>query len=115
MLSFNVYAELPLFYVQASLMHDLFSQETFHTNKRNPQIVMRNQETLVHVFFIRNCLQETLLSRSPKTSRAHHISAPLRDQIFTGVLVTEKYGNIFTGELELRDEDIMSKGKLSLC
>ena len=31
-------------------------------------------------------------------------------QLFAGVLVTEKYGQICTGELELRNEDIIIVG-----
>ena len=34
-------------------------------------------------------------------------SVPVSGQIFNGVLVTEKHGQSFTWELELRNEDIM--------
>ena len=37
-------------------------------------------------------------------------SAPVRGQMFTGVIVTNKFGQIFTGELELRNEDIIIIG-----
>ena len=42
-------------------------------------------------------------------------SAPVRGQVFTGVRVTEEYGQMFIGELELCNEDsIIIGGELFL-
>ena len=37
----------------------------------------------------------------------HYKNAPVRGQMFIGVLVTEKYGQVFTGELKVCNGDSM--------
>lgn len=43
-------------------------------------------------------LEEWIVMRTPRSKR------PVRDQMFTGVLVTEKYAQMFTGEHQLCNE-----------
>ena len=49
-------------------------------------------------------------------SKHRCLSAPVRGHMFTGVLVIQKHGQIFTGELKVRNEDnIIIGGELFLC
>ena len=57
----------------------------------------------------------SMSERSQLSSLRHpRLSASVRGQMFTGVLVTEKHGQIFTGELKFCNEDSEGSSELFL-
>ena len=53
------------------------------------------------------CFLKISQKESSVSFKHPRLSAPVRGQMLAGVLVTEKYGQIFTGELKVCNEDIV--------